>query len=1348
MDDAARLGIFKRFLVVGFCSISLALAACGYWFRLHQIEEIKKEKYDDLEAIAELKTRQIREWREERLADARLNARAFAAPAIAEWIESPEGALRDDILSHFERLSRFEGYANVALAAPDGRLLLSLDPRMEELDRNAVSIVARAVSARDAVSGDIVRCSACGGIHFDVAAPLLDGGGSPAAVLVLRADPDSGFFDLIQSWPTPSRTAETLIIEREGDAVLFLNRLRHGDRSPMTLRIPVSRTDVPAVRAALGMTGRFEGLDYRGVRVLADIRAIPDTPWFMVAKVDASEILAEAAYRGRVALLVTGLAILMTAAASSLLYHLRARRLHIALLRSERERRGAEEELRATLYGIGDGVIATDAEGFVSRMNPEAERLTGWSEIDARGKPLSSVFRIVNETTRGPVESPVDRVIREGVVVGLANHTMLVARDGTEHPIADSGAPVRNESGAVIGVVLVFRDRSREHRAEISLRREKTTAQMYLDVAGVMMLVLDPSGRVVLVNRKGCEILGRPESEIVGANWFDRFLPPGAREEVKSVFAGIVSGEAPREYAENAVLCGDGGEKIVAWHNAVLRDEAGRITGVLSSGEDVTERKRAERALESKTNELRAIIESAADGILVIDLDSRVMYSNSRFAAMWRIPAAIAASGDDRMLLRFVLDQLTDPEGFLAKVRALYDSDRTDLDTIRFKDGRVFERFSCPMSEGGRIVGRIWNFRDVTERERSTEALGKLHRLLEETQFLTKVGGWEYDAGTKRITWTDEVYRIYGVDRSYDPNDVGRDIGFYVPESAPAIERAFKRAIEAGEPYDLELEFVRADGERIWVRTVGRPVLEGGKVARVSGTFMDITERKRAEEGLRKLSLAVEQSPASVIITDVQGNIEYVNPKFTEITGYLFEDVRGKNPRILKSGETPAEGYRDLWATISSGREWRGEFHNKRKDGGLFWERAAISPIRDAAGAVTHYIGIKEDITAQKALEEQLRQSMKMESVGRLAGGVAHDFNNMLGVIIGNAEMALSGFDEESPLRSSLREILRAARRSAEFSRQLLAFARKQLVSPEVLDLNETIPGMLEMLRRLIGEDIELDWKPGPRLWPVKIDPAQIDQILVNLAVNARDAIAGVGKLAIETANASLDDEFCRMHPGFQSGEYVMLRVSDTGAGLDPETIEHIFEPFFTTKEVGKGTGLGLATVYGIVKQNNGSIDVRSERGAGTTFTVYLPRTRAVRQEQPAPAGEPATGVETVLVVEDEPAILKLAEKVLARYGYKVLAAKAPGAALDLVRDFGGGIHLLVTDVVMPGMNGRELRDEISRLKPGLKCLFMSGYTADVIAHQGLVEEGVNFLQKPFSVASLAKRVREALDGE
>ena len=369
--------------------------------------------------------------------------------------------------------------------------------------------------------------------------------------------------------------------------------------------------------------------------------------------------------------------------------------------------------------------------------------------------------------------------------------------------------------------------------------------------------------------------------------------------------------------------------------------------------------------------------------------------------------------------------------------------------------------------------------------------------------------------------------------------------------------------------------------------------------------------------------------------------------------------------------------------------------------------------------------------------------------MGRLAGGVAHDVNNVLSVILGHAELAMTQVDGTDRLHRHLREIRKAARHSAALTGQLLAFARKQTVAPKVLELNDTVAGMLKMLRRLIGEDIELLWRPGDDLWPVRIDPAQIDQILANLSVNARDAIAGVGKATIETANVTIDEAFCADHAGLVPGEYVLLAVSDDGCGIDKATQEHLFEPFFTTKEVGKGTGLGLATVYGIVKQNNGFINVYSEPKRGATFKIYLPRYLGkAAQIQKAGLEEPVgRGRETVLLVEDDPAILDIGRMMLEDFGYRVLTANTPGEAIRIAEEHAGMIDLLMTDVVMPEMNGRDLAKQVLSLYPDIKRLFMSGYTADVIAHQGVLDEGVNFIQKPFSMQALAAKVREVLDG-
>jgi len=555
--------------------------------------------------------------------------------------------------------------------------------------------------------------------------------------------------------------------------------------------------------------------------------------------------------------------------------------------------------------------------------------------------------------------------------------------------------------------------------------------------------------------------------------------------------------------------------------------------------------------------------------------------------------------------------------------------------------------------------------------------------------------------------------------------------------------------LQTGGKQQYEYQYVGPDGgERdvVFYKAAFRD--QAGNVDGLVGVMLDITDRKKVENELLLLKQAMEQASEMIIIVDPEGTMQYVNPAFERVTGYSRQEAVGQNPRILKSGRQEPDFYKNLWETITAGGTWQGRMINRRKDGTFYNDESSIAPVHDGGGRVVNFVAVKRDMTEHIRMTAQLQQAKKMETIGRLAGGVAHEFNNMLNVIEGHAELTLDELGPEHPLRESLEEILDAARRSAGITRQLLAFARRQTIRPEVLDLNATLGGMLKILRRLIGEDIDLGWEPGPGLWTVRMDPSQVDQVLAILLVNARDAIAGPGKVVISTENVSLRKEDCIHLPGMVPGEFVRLSVSDSGRGMDRATLDNLFEPFFTTKGVGEGAGLGMATVYGIVKQNHGFIYPASRPGHGATFTIFFPRHTG--RTEPDRGSEAAKdrfeGGQTMLVVEDEASVLRLVKRILERRGYVVLTADGPSSAIKLAEEHEGRIHLLITDLIMPEMNGRDLAGRLQARHPGLAVLYMSGYTADAIGRQGEIEADMHFIQKPFSSQALADKVREALE--
>ncbi len=775
------------------------------------------------------------------------------------------------------------------------------------------------------------------------------------------------------------------------------------------------------------------------------------------------------------------------------------------------------------------------------------------------------------------------------------------------------------------------------------------------------------------------------------------------------------------------------------------------------------EQHRMKQALAESELKYRSVVENCHVGI-AIQQDNIYRYVNKHFSE----------------LFGYTHDEMVDKLGFLDLLHpdAYGDSVEDTLAMIPF--GKIHEA-SIIKKDGSTIILSVMlssityqgrpaiagTVSDVTKQKMSEQELLTNRLQLSEAMDLAHIVYWEVDITTQTFIFNDALYAFLGTtaerEGGYRMTSVEYGKQFIHPDDQPAYFRAlefYSKIWTAKDIPELEHRIVRRDGQVLQVLTRVRAINDAsGSIARVYGTNQDITDRKQMELALQeseeRFRKVFEESPLAMVMVGADFHFIGANTAFCGMLGYTEQELSSRTFRELMHTDPTSE--KDMFMN--------GQFHGKildrteirfiRKDNTLVWCTVTLSTIHDNENRFLYHLATMEDITRQKEaekektrLESQLRQSQKMEAIGTLAGGVAHDFNNMLGVILGYAELALNDIGPDHPLHTSLQEIRNAANRSADLTRQLLAFARKQTIAPKMLDLNKTIEGALKMLRRLIGENIDLSWLPGADAGPVEMDPSQIDQILANLCVNARDAITDVGNVTIETGAVTLDEEYSNTHPGFLPGDFVMLSVTDDGHGMDKSTVEKIFEPFFSTKERGKGTGLGLSTVYGIVKQNYGFINAYSEPGHGTTIRIYLPRhvekdTRKQKKTRPATT---VYGHETILLVEDESAILNLTERILVGFGYRVLTASHPAEAISLAQKHAEAIDLLLTDLVMPDMNGKELANAILALCPKIKLLFMSGYTRNAIAHHGILKKGIHLLQKPFSVKVLGTKVREVLD--
>ncbi len=1490
---------FTRRLTVAFAAVFLALLAAGFWFYHSQEQQLRGEVEATLQSVVKLKADEISQWRAERLADAAVLAES---PFLADAAAHPTALAKERLLTRFHSLQQHYHYHDVLLLNNLGQVLLSLSGGTVTLDEGSRQALAVALRERRPVMSDL-HVGPGQVPHLDVVAPLLGADVSPSGpswAIILQSDAGQMLYPLLQSWPTPAQSAESLLVRRDGDAVLFLNDLRFQTDTALKLRLPLTRTDLPAVMAVQGREGVVEGIDYRGVPVLSVLKAVPDSPWYLVAKVDTEEALA--VWRTRSALIVGLVLVLLLAAcaAAGLVWQHSRKRHYLALLEAEKARLQSEERYRITLLSIGDGVIATDGAGRVDLLNPVAEALTGWRQEEARTRPVEEVFNIVNEKTRQTAENPVTRVLKEGVVVGLANHTALIARDGRECPIADSGSPIRDETGETTGVVLVFRDQTVERASQRALEVERNHLHAIMSASPVGLLVLDETEQIVDANPAAERMFGKKLADCQRLRCGD-FLSCVRRHEDPRGCGNSPQCPSCQLYAAiRNVLAGGAGihdQDMEAW----IDSEQGRqkiwltfsIEPVVLNGrrhavmalDDITHRKQAEYSLEVSETKYRRLFEASRDGVLILDAESGRIVEVNPFLlellglpreqllgqTLWEIGAfsdivanrdsflKLQAEGyvryenlplrakdgqsiavefvsnvyavDGHKVIQCNIRDITErkrAEEALAESRHFLESCLDALSAniaVIDKTGRIIavnqrwrdfarangaeEAKVCEgadylavcaaatseSAEGAQafaeairavISGRITNYAEeyachspneqrwfsgsltvfpgegprrvvishenITDKYLAVEAVRENSARLDLALQSAQMGVWGLDLIENKRRFDDQACRLLGIDPK---TFLGTPEEFYSvvhPDDREKLKAAMASTIHEDQFYEVDYRVVWPDGSSHDITTRGRLYRDPtDRPVRINGGIWDITRHKLAEEALResetRFRSLIEAAPEAVFVQSDDRYV-YINPagcrlygitKPEELVGTAFMERMAPEYREAIRERVRLQVEKNQPAPLM-------EQEHLRVDGSRVQVETTAVPIR-FQGRAAHLVFIR-DITARKELEQQLLQAQKMEAIGQLAGGVAHDFRNQLTVIKGYGERLLRRFLVKDEGREIMEEILRATERSTQLTGQLLAFSRKQTFHLQHVDLGDLIAEFSTSLSQMVGEDMTWSINSCATRCLVEIDPGQFQQALINLVSNAHDAMPKGGKLKIATTIVQeLKAGFRQKHPEAQPGAYSVVEISDTGCGMDEATLAHLFEPFFTTKPVGQGTGLGLAMVYGFVKQSNGLIEVESRPGQGTTFRLYFPQSEpeGAAESEPEPTVEVSHSPGDILLVEDERLVRRILADSLQEVGYTVTEATNAAEALVLINRPENHFDLLVTDVVMPGGSGVDLAKSVHMARPDLPILFLSGYAGKELSKRGVELDPQHVLVKPVSHEDFVTRVHQLL---
>ncbi len=1014
------------------------------------------------------------------------------------------------------------------------------------------------------------------------------------------------------------------------------------------------------------------------------------------------------------------------------------------------ERREAEQRLRfieAAVEHSSDCAYWIEPSGRLVFVNEAACRQLGYTRDELLGMCLWDV-----DVEMTPESWAEDWLVLSaaGSIVAERRHR---AKDGRTFPVEARGTYI--EFGGQQFNCGFARDITERKQAEEALRESKDRLDESQRVSRMASFVIDLEADTWACSDSMEPVFGVGKDYPRTLESWLAAVYAEDRETVAAEFARVVQDRERFDKEYRAVRPNDGAVRWVHGLGQVVCGDDGRPMRMVGTIQDVTERKLAEEALRESKFWLDESQRVSRMGSYVVDVQTLTWTCSGSLSAVLGIDPARTWSLDDWVALMHPDDRaevtarygcgVTERSGFEMEYRIVRPSDNAVLWVHSLGD------VACDAS--GQVLRMFGTIQDITDRKRIELALRESEYWLNESQRVSHLGSYRLDIASGVWTCSASLCALFGIDETF-ARTIESWIALVHPEDRARMSAYAAGVFATGERWNAEYRIVRQnDGSSRWVLGLGEMGLDvSGRPVQMFGTIQDITERKLAEQAVAdseaRFRLLAENSTDLIARHAPDGAYIYVSPACKPLLGYEPDELLGTDPYTLfhpEDLEAIRQSHSDALAgsALSTVR-----CRIMRKDGAYIWFETTSRSIADpATGAVIELQTASRDITERRSLQEQLVHAQKMESLGRLAGGVAHDFNNLLTAIIGYTDVALATLPRGADAAGYLADVRRAGERAAELTSQLLAFARKQVVAPKVIDVNDAVAETQKVMRRLIGEDIELITVPGPGVGRVRVDPGQFQQVLINIAVNARDAMPGGGRLTIATHRQELDETYARQHEDVAPGVYAAIDLSDTGVGMDEETRERIFDPFFTTKEQGKGTGLGLAMCHGIVKQNGGHIWVYSELGKGTTFRIYLPSVddgaEGARQaEEP----EPAPGSETVLLVEDDEMVRELASRLIESGGYRLLVARDGVDALRVAADYADTIHLLLTDIVMPQMSGRELAEQLSEARPDIKVLYTSGYTEDTIVHMGVVQETVHLLQKPYTRRALLTEVRAVLD--